>query len=190
MQEEKILPDDAARMIFPLDAAGIRAEMAKLLGTPKCGAFVRRLLEVVSRNASPANTLVEGGDVLKVFDKVMSQKGLVRAGDTAHGARPGANFAFGSIQAGDAQIQIGTFRPGAPVTRAELKAMYLKSDTRVCMHETLHHSGCLVYSDQEFAIAASTLNGNTPPLPIPPPSIDSRFMYSQYWDSELRKSFK
>ena len=71
-----------------------------------------------------------------------------------------------------------------------MRAMYVKSDARVCMHETIHHCGLLVYSDQELAIAASTLNGNTPPLPIPPPNFDSRFLYSQYWDGELRKSFK
>jgi hypothetical protein len=189
--EEKIQPGDAAKMIFPFDVAGIRKEMAKLLSTPKCGDYVRRLLDLVSRNAQPANKLVAGGDVLKVFDIIVQQqRGLVRAGDTAHGALPGANFADGSIEGGNARVQIGNVRPGAPVTMDELKAMYLKSDARFCMHETLHHSGRLVYSDQEFAIAASSLNGNNPPLPTPPPGPNSRFIYSQYWDAELRKSFK
>jgi hypothetical protein len=191
MANGKIQPADAAKMIVPFDVAGIRAEMARLLGTPKCGKFVRQLLDVVSRNASPANKLVEGGDVLKVFDLIVKKpNGLMRAGDTEHGALPGANFAVGSIEGGNARIQIGNIRPGAPVTMDELKAMYVKSDARFCIHETLHHSGRLVYSDQEFAIAASSLNGNTPPLPTPPPSPNSRFIYSQYWDAELRKSFK
>jgi hypothetical protein len=190
MTDEKITPEEAGKMIFPFDVAGIRKEMAKLLGTPKCGNYVRQLLDIVSRNAQPANKLVAGGDVLKVFDTVQQQKGLVRAGDTAHGALPGANFAAGSIEGGNAMIQIGNFRPGAAVTMDELKAMYIKSDARFCIHETMHHCGRLVYSDQEFAIAASSLNGNTPPLPTPPSSPNSRFIYSQYWDGELRKSFK
>ena len=190
MANEKILPDDAAKMIFPFDVAGIRAEMARLLGIPKCGNYVRQLLDLVSRNAQPANKLVAGGDVLKVFDLVQQQRGLVRAGDTAHGALPGANFADGSIEGGNARIQVGNVRPGAPVTMDELKAMYVKSDARFCLHEALHHCGRLVYSDQEYAIAASTINGNNPPLPVPPPGPNSRFIFSQYWDAELRKSFK
>ena len=190
MSNEKILPEDASKMIFPFDVAGIRAEMARLLGIPKCGNYVRQLLDLVSRNAQPANKLVEGGDVLKVFDLVQKQRGLVRAGDKAHGALPGANFADGSIEGGNARIQVGNVRPGAAVTMDELKAMYVKSDARFCMHETLHHCGRLVYSDQEYAIAASTINGNNPPLPVPPPGPNSRFIFSQYWDAELRKSFK
>lgn len=186
----KIQPNDAAKMIMPFDVAVIRAEMAKLLSTPKCGGYVKRLLDVVSRNASPGNKLVAGGDVLKVFDIVRQQKGLVRAGDAAHGAFGGANFAGGSIKGGNAMIQVGNVRPGLPVTRQELAAMYVKSDARFCIHETLHHCGELVYSDQEYAIATSSLNGNNPPLPTPPASIDSRFIYSQYWDAELRKTFQ
>ena len=191
MSNEKIQPGDAAHMILPFDVAGIRAEMARLLGIPKCANFVRQLLNVVSSNAQPANKLVAGGDVLKVFDIVVNeQRGLVRAGDTAHGALPGANFADGSIEGKNARIQVGNVRPGAPVTMDELKAMYVKSDARFCIHESMHHCGRLVYSDQEFAVAASALNGNTPPLPTPPPNPNSRFIYSQYWDAELRKSFK
>ena len=189
MNNEKIQPNDAAKIIMPFDVAAIRAEMARFLSTPKCGDYVNRLLDVVSKNASPGNTVVACGDVLKVFDIVQQQRGLVRAGDTAHGAIGGANFADGSIKGGNAMIQIGNVRPGAPVTRQELEAMYVESDVPICMHETLHHCGELVYSDQEFAIAASSLNGNNPPLPTPPPGIDSRFLYSQYWDTELRKSF-
>jgi hypothetical protein len=177
-------------MIMPFDVAAIRAGMAKLLSTPKCADYVKRLLDVVSKNASPGNTLVAGGDVLQVFDMVQQQKGLVRAGDTARGAIGGANFAGGSIKGGNAMIQVGNFIPGEAVTRQELAALYVESDVPICMHETLHHCGELVYSDQEFAIAASSLNGNNPPLPTPPADIDSRFIYSQYWDKELRKSFK
>ena len=190
MDNEKIQPNDAAKMIMPFDVSAIRAEMARLLSIPKCKDYVNQLLDLVSSNASPGNMLVADGDVLAVFDIVQQQKGLVRAGDTAHGAIGGANFAGGSIKGGNAMIQIGNVRPGLPVTLQELEAMYVKSDARFCMHETLHHCGELVYSDQEYAIATSSLNGNNPPLPTPPAGIDSRFIYSQYWDTELRKSFQ
>ena len=191
VEEEKILPDDVTKIIYPFDVPGIRAEMARMLSIPKCAAFVKQLLDLVSKHAQPDNTLVAGGDVLKVFDTVMAQKGLIRANDTANGAdKRGANLALGSIERGNAQIQVGTFRPGVPVTREELKPQYLKSDARICLHETLHHSGRLVYSDQEFAIAASALNGNNPALPAPDPTRDMRFVFSQYWDGELRKSYK
>ncbi len=191
MSNEKIQPDDAFRMVFPFDVAGIRAEMARMLSIPKCATFVKQLLDFVSKHAQADNTLVAGGDVLKVFDMVILQKGLIRANDTAHGAdKRGPNLALGSIGRGNAQIQVGNFRPGIAVTADELKAQYLKSDARICLHETLHHSGRLVYSDQEFAIAASALNGNNPPLPLPDPTKDMRFVFSQYWDGELRKSYK
>lgn len=190
MPEERIQPQDAAKMIFRFDVPAIREEMARLLARPRCANFVRELLDRVSRNASPANRLVANGDVLRVFDIVLTeQRGLVRAGDAANGALPGANFASGSIEGNNARIQIGNIRPGAPVTLEELAARYVKSDARICIHETLHHCGRLVYSDQEYAIAVSSMNGNNPPLPIPPPNIDSRFMYSSYWDGELRKTY-
>jgi hypothetical protein len=173
-------------MIFPIDVAGIRKELEKLISLPKCSQFVKDLLAETSKHAAPGNTLVEGGDVLKIFDLVQSQKGMVRAGDTAHGAEPGANFALGSVATGNAQIQIGNFRPGAPLTLQELADAYLKSDAPIALHETLHHAGRLVYSDQEFAIVVSAMNDNVPPLP----TSGNRFEYSAYWDAALRRSFK
>ncbi|MDT5295421.1 MAG: hypothetical protein QOJ76_2301 [Acidobacteriota bacterium] len=187
MEAEKIRPEDAARMIFPIDVAGIRAELARMLKTPDCANFVKQLLDVVSKNAAPGNTLVAGGDILKIFDLIQTQKGMVRSGDTAGGAIPGANFALGSIATGNAQIQVGNFRPGLPVTAQELKTLYLKSDAQISMHETIHHAGRLVYSDQDLAIVVSML----PPLPRPPlPTTVDRFKFSQYWDAELKKHCK
>jgi len=191
VEEEMVQPDDAFKMVYPFDVPGIRAEMERMLNKPKCAAFVKQLLSIVASNAQADNKLVAGGDVLKVFDTVMSQKGLVRANDIQNGADPsGPNLALGNVAKKNARIQVGNYRPGIPVTRADLKAQYLKSDARICLHETLHHCGELVYSDQEFAIAASALNGNNPPLPVPIPNTDMRFIYSQYWDGELRKSYK
>ncbi|HWS88763.1 MAG TPA: hypothetical protein VN282_17445 [Pyrinomonadaceae bacterium] len=190
MTEEKIPFEAQRKLVLDFDVPAIRAEMARLLARPRCANFVRELLERVSRNASPGNKLVADGNVLEVFDIVVNeQRGLVRAGDTARGALGGANFADGSIEGKNARIQVGNFTTGAAVTMKELKALYVKSDAQICIHETLHHCGRLVYSDHEYAIAVSSMNGNNPPLPIPPPGIDSRFMFSNYWDQELRKTY-
>ena len=185
-KNDKIEPNDAAKMIFPIDAEGIRKEIEKMLAKEKTSTFIKALLAGVAAHAAPGNTLVEEGDVLRIFDLVQKQKGFVRAGDTAAGAIPGANFALGSVATGDAQIQIGNFRPGAPLTFQELKDAYLKSDAPIALHETLHHAGRLVYSDQEFAIAVSTMPGITTPLP----TSGNRFDFSAYWDAELRKACK
>jgi hypothetical protein len=173
-------------MIFPIDVPGIRKGLEKLLSNAKCSDFIKELLAETAKHAQPGNTLVEEGDVLKIFDLIQTQRGMVRAGDTAGGAQPGANFALGSIGTGDALIQIGVTRPGAPVTLQELKEMYLKTDVPVTLHETLHHAGRLVYSDQEFAIVVSTMGSNRPPLPV----TSNRFEFSRYWDTELRKACK
>jgi hypothetical protein len=183
---DKIKPEDAAKMMLPIDVEGIRKRLEQFLNKPKCADFVKELLAETAKHAGPGNTLVEEGDVLRIFDLVQTQKGMVRAGDTANGAIPGANFALGSIGTGDAAIQIGNFRPGAELTFEELKAAYLESDAKFSLHETLHHAGRLVYSDQEFAIVVSEMNGNSPPLP----TGADRFQFSQYWDKALRKSLK
>lgn len=184
MSQVKISPQDAAKMIFPIDTAAIRKELERLLNKPKCAEFVKELIKRAAENAAPDNTVVAEGDVLKIYDLVLTQKGLVRAG--AEGSLPGANFATGSIATNNAGIQIGNVQPGAPVTEDELTALYLRSDGRVTMHETIHHSGRLVYSDQDLAIVVSTMPGDRPPLP----TSGNRFDFSAYWDRELRNSFK
>ena len=193
MDNGKMDPDTASKIIMDFDIPAIRAEMKRLLAKPKCSAFIKQLLAHASQHAVPGNTMIEEGDILKVFDIITSpgQKGLVRSGDTKNGALPGANFASGSIQDGTARIQIGNVRPPGPVTMEELKALYVESDARFCIHETLHHCGVFLYDDQAYANAANAINGNSRPLPTPTgnPLVDSR-TYSQYWDKDLRNTFK
>lgn len=189
MPDELIDPADAARMIFPFDLPAIRAELARMLSRADCANFIRDLLERVSESSVPGNDLVEGGDLLRVFDVILSQRGFIRAGDVARGAQPGANFALGSIGVGNAAIQIGNILPGGPVTLAQLEEMYVQSDARFALHELIHHAGTLVYSDQDLAIVVSAMPGS-PPLPTPtsPPNpLRDRFLYSRYWDRELRR---
>ncbi len=180
MPEIQLNPADIARMIFPIDVAGIRAELARLLERPTCANFVRDLIDQAAANAAPGNTLVEDGDILRIYDLIQEQNGMVRAG--APGSIPGANFATGSIATEDAGIQIGNFVPGVPVTEDELKARYLRADTIIALHETIHHAGRLVFSDQDLAIVVSMMPG-TPPIP----QTTNRFAFSSYWDTELRR---
>jgi hypothetical protein len=189
MPDELIAPLVAARMIFPFDLPAIRAELARMLSRPNCADFVRDLIARVSESAMPGNDLVEDGDLLKIFDVILSQRGFIRSGDTARGAQPGANFALGSIGVGNAAIQIGNIMPGVPVTLAELTAMYVQSDARFALHELIHHAGTLLYSDQDLAIVVSAMPGS-PPLPTPsapPDPLRDRFLFSRYWDRELRR---
>ena len=70
--------------------------------------------------------------------------------------------------------------------------MYVKSDAHFALHELIHHAGRLVYSDQELAIVVSAMPGS-PPLPkpsVPPDPLRDRFLFSKYWDKELRKRCK
>ncbi|HWW77706.1 MAG TPA: hypothetical protein VNZ44_20045 [Pyrinomonadaceae bacterium] len=189
--DEPIPSQIAYTMNYPFDIPGIRAEMGRLLSKPRCRDFVQQLLASVE---SPANRLVEGGDVLRVFDRIMAQPmaqpKLVRIRDFDNGAHPTLffNLAMGSLSNNTARIQIGGCWPPAPVTRAELKAAYLKSDAAMCLHETIHHSGENIYSDQELAEVVSGMTGT--PLRTPNPGQDIRPFYSQIWDRELRRSYQ
>lgn len=190
---DPIAPDIAKKLNLPFDVPGIRAEMARMLSIPACGNFVKQLLTLAETSANP---LVAGGDVLKVFDMITSppNKGLVRAGDTANGARTDvtSNLAIGSIKGKNAQIQVGSFRPGVDSTLEEVKRGYLVSDARMCLHETIHHCGENVFTDEYLAQVVSGMVGNVPPIPIPDPAKpkeDVRTRFSQYWDKALRKSY-
>ncbi|HJQ34568.1 MAG TPA: hypothetical protein VJ866_20475 [Pyrinomonadaceae bacterium] len=197
VHDELIDPDTANKMNMPFDVPGIRAEMERMLSIPKCRDFVKRLLAEVSSKAAPFNKLVAGGDVLKVFDMIMAQEmdlpKLVRACDFDNGADKtlNLNLAIGSLSGKNARIQIGSCRPGTAVTREELKAAYLKSDARMCLHETIHHCGDHVYTDEEFARAVLLMNVSSDKFPVPnTPKEDMRTRYSQYWDAVLKKSYK
>jgi len=196
VHDEFIDPDTANKMNMPFDVPGIRAEMERMLSIPKCRDFVKRLLAEVSK-AAPVNKLVAGGDVLKVFDMIMAQEmelpKLVRACDFDNGADKtlNLNLAIGSIAGKDARIQVGSCRPGKSVTREELKAAYLKSDARMCLHETIHHCGEHVYTDEQLARTVFLMNASSDALPVPTkPNQDMRTAYSQYWDAVLKKSYK
>lgn len=188
---EPIAPQTAFQMNYPFDVPAIRAEMERILSIPRCGNFVKQLLSLVE---TPTNKLIAGGDVLKVFDMIMAQDmalpKLVRTRDLENGADPSLNFnlAIGRLSTNNARIQIGGYRPPRPVTRAELKIGYVKSDAGMCLHETIHHCGERIYSDQVLAEAVSGMTGTS--LPVPGPGMDIRPVYSDYWDDVLRETYE
>jgi hypothetical protein len=145
-----------------------------------CANFIKDLL---SRVASDKNPLVEGGDILKVYDLINSpsQGGMVRAG--APGSVPGANFALGSIKGGNATIQIGITIPGPPTA---------KGDAIIALHETIHHTGQVPYSDEELAKAVYE-QPDSPTLGEPPAGstpTQIAYFYSNYWNTELKNHCK
>ena len=181
--DQKITHEQAKKLIVPIDVKGVRARLVKVLEDPAHAEYIRELLRRVSATALVGNELVEGGDVLKIFDLIQKQRGMIRAGEPgSHVANTGGNFALGTIAGGDAGIQIGSVVPGETVTFGELKRRYLKSDTAYALHETLHHAGSHLYSDQDFAMAVHTLPGR-PSLPKEPHIA----AFSRYWDDDLRE---
>ncbi len=151
-----------------------------MLKDEECAGFIKDLL---GRVATDQNPLVEGGDILKIYDLINSSKqgGMVRAG--APGSVAGANYALGTIATHNARIQIGVTIP-SPATAA--------GDAPIGLHETIHHAGQHVYFDSDLAKGVS---GKTH-TPIewqgrrPTGGPDDRFIYSQYWNAELKKHCK
>lgn len=159
------------------------------MGNPACADFVKDLLGRVS---SADNPLVEGGNILGIFDRISQGGGLVRSGGP--GSIPGANFALGGFATNDARIQIGNYLPGVPVTAEELRRGYNRSDAGAGLHESMHHAGRNVYFDRDLALAVhartgATIENSRGQRPTGNPSTD-RFIYSQYWDAELKKHCK
>jgi hypothetical protein len=152
-----------------------------MLKNKDCADFIK---DLPGRVASDKNPLVEGGDILKVYDLINSpsQGGMVRAG--APGSVPGANFALGSVAGGNARIQIGVSYPG-PATA--------KGDAPIGLHETIHHSGRNVYGDDVLAKAVSEMTGT--PIEwrgqkLTGDPYKDVWIHSQYWNAELQKHCK
>jgi hypothetical protein len=174
----------------PPDVAGIRIEIELMLKDPKrdCAAFVQGLLERVDKG--DGNTLVDGGDIIKIFDRINSpdQKGMIRSG--ALGSYVNVNgvggpYALGKMAEHTARIQLGTIVPGPPTAF---------SDALIALHETIHHAGQHGYGDKALSLALSRWTGKPilDPDGNPPsgePGEDIR-IYSAYWGTELANHCK
>jgi hypothetical protein len=191
-----LIPED--QMLIAPDAVGIRANLAKALQDKPCADYIK---EILSRVASDKNPLVEGGDLLKIFDVITGpgQRGLER------GVKFGAAQAFPSVRQGTAGIGFGIFIAGTfPVGGGALRQALLQSDSNSALDELMHLAGQDNYSDQRLAQAASKLREpGTPELkeiPFPegdytdPKVMAARvswvFHYSGYFHPELRKRCK
>jgi hypothetical protein len=181
----RIAPHDTVQ---PIDVKGIRAELARMVGEPECANFIKELLDRASSAAGPRNPLVEGGDVLKIFDLIMSkeQKGIVR-----DMTRISGGLAGGSVRTHSAQIILSKYPISSFVPPNVATAWLLKSDSDIALHETLHHAGEAVYFDYDLAVAVSKMPGATPlPKGTGDPYIKDRFIYSNYWNGELKNHCK
>src|ERR1700682_449995 len=125
------------------NVAGIRANLATALQDGDCANFIKDLLDRIS---SENNPLVEHGDLLKVFDKVVSQGGLVRKPSA------GGGLAYGSVRGKDAAIFFGPV--GGAVVRDGPEAIsnfLLWADSDSVIHELIHLAGMDSYSDAQLA---------------------------------------
>ncbi|MDQ3802537.1 MAG: hypothetical protein M3416_01585 [Acidobacteriota bacterium] len=178
--------------IQPFDIPGILSELERLLSNPDCANFIKDILGRVSARF-PDNPLVEGGDVLKIFDRISQGGGLIRAGGPGSAAG-NPNYALGSFATNDARIQIGNYLPGGTVTAEEFRMGYNRSDAGVGLHESMHHAGRNKYYDEVLAEAVNARTGapiqnSRGQRPTGNPLTDP-YIYSQYWDAELKKHCK
>jgi RHS repeat-associated protein len=170
----------------PIDADAIRADLQRRL-SPDCEKFLRDLINRVSRN-NRDNPLVEGGDVLKIFDLINSpaQGGIVRAGGP--GSKPGGTQANGSIAGGKAQIQLGVYWT-PPMPTAEGVRLV---DGQAALDETLHHAGEYVYYDYDYALAISQMPGmpGLPKFTGDPRSEENKWRFSNYFHPKVHDRCK
>jgi YD repeat-containing protein len=169
----------------PPDAVGIHKEFERMLNDPRhdCAAFIKKLLDLVNKDGD--NSLVEGGDILKIFDKINSpdQKGMIRSGASGSYTDPegrNGSYALGTIASHTAMIQLGPQYPGPPTAAG---------DALQALHETTHHAGQHVYTDKMLAQALEQWTGK--PIVGPhgerPTGDDAKdkWIYSNYWGGEL-----
>ena len=169
---------------FDPDREGIRANLAKALSVTDCANFIKNLLARVASNANP---LVEGGDLLKIFDRVLIDREGKRGGGEA----------TGSFSEGNPRVGFTTTIFGGKRTPEGMRGTYLHRDSLVALHELIHLAGWKGYDDEALANAASGLPdaAKLKQLPFPtggsPEAIQSWVLhYSNYWDTELRNHCK
>lgn len=167
---------------IPPDAEGIRANLAKQAADPGCADFIKDLL---NRVATPENPMVEGGDLAKIFDKVMTQWGISRGGN-AGGAQ-----ANNSIGDGGANIVFGTVG-GSNMEDQYFGKYLLWFDSHSATHEVVHLG--LLHGVDDEALARA-LFPDLPKIPFPKNGTQEQINswvlhWSNIWDTELRKHCK
>ena len=168
----------------PINIEGIRKEMARLLSNPACANFVKALIQDTSNLVGKDSPLVENGNVQKIFEKIVSQGGVVRAGQPGSLKDEGGARAFGSIEGKDATIQLGIYQGGKPSLE------YVnQSDGLYALTETLHHAGERVFYDYDYARALNARGvpgfPTDPELLKYPKSEKGRWAFSNYFHPQV-----
>jgi len=189
MSNTSAIPEIELKEYEP-DIAGIRAHLANALQDDNCSGFIKDLLSRVSYDGNP---LVEDGDLLRIFDKLVGpgQGGVVR--NPIGGGRMDGNF-----EGGNATIHLegaGSLPDNSPEFRKEY---LLWSDCDKIVHELIHAAGLLSYSDYQLAVAVSQMP-NSPPMPdmpvitensTPTERYHAAATASTYWNAILREHYK
>lgn len=179
---------EAAARTIEIDVDGVRAGLQRVLAKPDAAKFLRELIKLVSEIAlkkNEGNTLVEEGDLVRIYNEIQRQGRM---------HRKDATFAPGFMAVGTATIEISrinTMTLPEFITETELKALYLKMDILLALHETLHHAGRFHYSDEDYARAVCQMLGKDFDTELPriegeKPS-DWRDRCSSFWGKELKR---
>jgi hypothetical protein len=98
---------------LPINPVAVRDEIERMLENPACAMLLQYLINKVTEDRQQANLpghLIEGGDVLKIFDRInrpfYGGRGMVRAGQPGS-KPPHMTQANGRFADRTAQIQLG-----------------------------------------------------------------------------------
>jgi RHS repeat-associated protein len=130
----------------PFDIPGIRAGLLDALKKPGCADIVKTLLNAV---ASKKNPLVKNGDIMAMFESVVSGKG----GFTRN--KPPGSLGYGNPTGLIAKNNAGIFLLANGKLSPDIQ---LKLDTDGALGELMHLAGTKkLYTDREFAQAVHDL---------------------------------
>ena len=180
---------DANAKTIEIDVKNIREAIKQLLAFPEVAEFINKLLKLAAEvSEKPGNTLVENGDVLKVYD-------IINPVPPDSSVPPGmfrgtGNRAHGCIALGNARIELGHTSSGADITMTDLKKLWLRFDVPLALHETIHHAGRLCYSDKDLARAMCKLLNLDIDKELPTAAERTIDGYSNFWHQKLMEVCK
>jgi hypothetical protein len=126
----------------PPDVQGIRSNLAVMLATGGCGAFIEDLLNQLA--TSSKNPRVPGS-VLDLFDMVKAQSGFVRGGSATKNKVSAT--VKGQFRSKDASIHLGSGFSFMVTTQQEKANTVAKLDAFNVLHEIVHLAGKNTYYD-------------------------------------------
>lgn len=170
---EWLLPQNPT---IPLDVNKI----GELLNNPTCSDFVTNLINKAAElnPNNPANS----SNALDLINAVKNGKGGYFLQSFSFDGKPAGGTVGGSIANGDAKVYISPQSWGPAPTATQIR-MSQEDYALAGLHETVHHAGRFLYSDQQLAIAAHAITGIADHYPAA--NETNPFAWSRYWNDIL-----